>query len=154
MFPFFRKEKKEKSAPRARKEKGAFCPNQLVATSNASVPPIFFFFFRVYSSVVAESIASVGIEWCFSLVCLDPRPFLVVVWKPKMRGKFDPVHTNGSEHGCINNLVEEDDLPTPSLSPTPKLLRKLTRLDGIAIIVGIIIGSGIFASVGNKSPCH
>ena len=64
-----------------------------------------------------------------------------------MRGSFDPVHTSGSEHGC-HNL---EDLPSPTLSPEPKLLRKLTRLDGIAIIVGIIIGSGIFASVGKKN---
>ncbi len=68
-------------------------------------------------------------------------------------GKFDEViyfniipTTNDSHNFNKNNNADDDDGDDAIHIPNDR--RKLTMTDGIAIIVGIIIGSGIFSSPG------
>ena len=70
-------------------------------------------------------------------------------------GQFDevihfniiPTKTNDNNKNIINNHTDDDD-DGDDVIHIHDDRRKLTMTDGIAIIVGIIIGSGIFSSPG------
>lgn len=66
----------------------------------------------------------------------------------------DKISEQSNETGIINDPVDEKNLPSDKLngsasSPTEhkiSLERKLTLMNGVGIIIGSIIGSGIFVS--------
>lgn len=63
------------------------------------------------------------------------------------RGTHSLIHSQESVHG-VDTLEVVDSTDNLSIDSSNKATRKLTCVDGVAIVVGIIIGSGIFSSPG------
>jgi amino acid permease len=73
------------------------------------------------------------------------------------KAKFGPLPSSESPHDHElgqNNVTASDaeslevSCDAPTLDASPVLQRRLSFFDGLGIIVGIIIGSGIFSSPG------
>jgi hypothetical protein len=71
-----------------------------------------------------------------------------------LKGKFDLLPLSDSTHGPLVNvdlsvgIADCNDINAPIDSGVHVLQRSLSFFDGLGIIVGIIIGSGIFSSPG------